>query len=329
MTQQSNFRAYLRCWPCRFFWGTTYLGIRMSLEAFPPILLISLRFLLSGMLMMIGARISGASFPKGRELWLTALYGVIILGGGNGSLVWAEQTVPSGLAALLLVTSPFWMVGLNAAFSRERMHLPTLGGILVGCVGVIMLLAPQGLSTSFSASLVNGFVVLQLGCFLWCLGASAAKTAANQGSSDCQRRRSAVVYGTCVHHSGTVNERTSYPLEYAQHVGAWLPGDFRIDCRIQRVSLCAGESTCRNRQHLQLCESGGGDAVGMAVLSRAVRAAGDHGYAYHFRGSRNREVDRSREGYSFAGPLRPDAPPTAGSSVKHHEKDKQHSETAA
>jgi drug/metabolite transporter (DMT)-like permease len=175
MTQHSKFRAYLALVAVWFFWGTTYLGIRMSLEAFPPILLVSLRFLLSGMVMMIGARISGASFPKGRELWLTALYGVIILGGGNGSLVWAEQTVPSGLAALLLVTSPFWMVGLNAAFSGERIHLPTLGGILVGCVGVIMLVAPQGVNTSFSATMINGFVVLQLGCFLWCLGAVLQK----------------------------------------------------------------------------------------------------------------------------------------------------------
>ena len=143
---------------------------------FPPILMISLRFLLSGMLMTIGARISGATFPKGRELWLTALYGVIILGGGNGSLVWAEQTIPSGLAALLLVTAPFWMVGLGAAFSGgERIHLPTLGGILVGCAGVVLLVAPHGTNSSFSRAMINGFLVLQLGCFLWCLGAILQK----------------------------------------------------------------------------------------------------------------------------------------------------------
>jgi len=171
MPQRAKFRAYLALVAVYFFWGTTYLAIRIALEAFPAILLISARFLLSGTLMVIGARWSGAKIPKGRELWLTALFGVIILGGGNGSLVWAEQTIPSGLAALLLVTGPFWMVGLGAALpGGEKIHIPALAGILVGCVGVVALVAPNGLNTSFSMTLINGFLVLQLGCFFWCLG---------------------------------------------------------------------------------------------------------------------------------------------------------------
>lgn len=171
MPQRTKFRAYLALIAVYFFWGTTYLAIRISLEAFPAIFLISARFLLSGTLMLIGARWSGAKIPKGRELWLTALFGVIILGGGNGSLVWAEQTVPSGLAALLLVTGPFWMVGLGAALpGGEKIHIPALAGILVGCLGVVVLVVPNGLSTSFSVALINGFLVLQLGCLFWCLG---------------------------------------------------------------------------------------------------------------------------------------------------------------
>jgi len=171
MPQRAKLRAYLALAAVYFFWGTTYLAIRISLEAFPAILLLSTRFLLSGTLLLIGAGWTGASIPKGREMWLTALFGVIILGGGNGCLIWAEQTVPSGLSALLLVTGPFWMVGLGAALpGGERIHVPALGGILIGCAGVVILMAPNGLSTSFSATLINGFVVLQLGCFFWCLG---------------------------------------------------------------------------------------------------------------------------------------------------------------
>ena len=171
MPQRAKFRAYLALIAVYIFWGTTYLAIRISLEAFPAILLISARFLISGTLMLIGARWSGAKIPKGRELCLTALFGVMILGGGNGSLVWAEQTVPSGLAALLLVTGPFWMVGLGAALpGGDKIHIPALAGIVVGCLGVVVLVAPNGLSTSFSVSLINGFLVLQLGCFFWCLG---------------------------------------------------------------------------------------------------------------------------------------------------------------
>lgn len=171
MPQRAKLRAYVALAAVYFFWGTTYLAIRISLEAFPAILLLSTRFLLSGTLLLMAAKASGAKLPKGREMWLTALFGVIILGGGNGSLVWAEQTVPSGLAALLLVTGPFWMVGLGAAFpGGEKIQLPALAGILIGCAGVVVLVTPNGLSTSFSKTLINGFLVLQLGCFLWCLG---------------------------------------------------------------------------------------------------------------------------------------------------------------
>ncbi len=171
MPHRRNFRAYLALIAVYIFWGTTYLAIRISLEAFPPFLLMSARFLLSGTLMLTGARWSGAKIPKGRELWLTALFGVVILGGGNGSLIWVEQTIPSGLAALLLVTGPFWMVGLGAAFAGgEKIHLPALAGILLGCIGVVLLVAPNGFNTSFSVSLITGFIVLQFGCFSWCLG---------------------------------------------------------------------------------------------------------------------------------------------------------------
>jgi drug/metabolite transporter (DMT)-like permease len=143
----------------------------MSLEAFPPLFLISFRFLLSGAIMLIAARMMNASFPKGRELWMTAFYGIITLGGGNGCLVWAEQTVPSGIAALMITTSPFWMVGLEAALPRGTpIHLPTLGGIFVGFLGVVLLVAPTG-SQGFNTALLPGFLILQVGCFLWCLGA--------------------------------------------------------------------------------------------------------------------------------------------------------------
>jgi drug/metabolite transporter (DMT)-like permease len=77
-----------------FFWGTTYLGIRMALEAVPPALLIGSRFFVSGTILLVAAKLLNAKFPQGRELKLTALYGVIALGGGTGTLVFAEQWIP-------------------------------------------------------------------------------------------------------------------------------------------------------------------------------------------------------------------------------------------
>ena len=65
------------------FWGTTYLGIRVGLESFTPAMLMCLRYLISGILMLIGAWLAGAHLPRGRELWRTALYGAITIENGR------------------------------------------------------------------------------------------------------------------------------------------------------------------------------------------------------------------------------------------------------
>jgi drug/metabolite transporter (DMT)-like permease len=170
LSHQKDFRAYAALIAVWFFWGTTYLAIRIALESITPLVILSVRFLISGTILMIAARLRGAALPRGRELWLTIVYGLIVLGGGTGSLIFAEQTVPSGLAALLLVTSPFWMIGLEAALGGEKPHLPTIGGILVGCIGVVLLVAPTGADAHFTRNMIPGFLILQFGCLMWCGG---------------------------------------------------------------------------------------------------------------------------------------------------------------
>jgi drug/metabolite transporter (DMT)-like permease len=167
----SQFKAWTALVAVYVFWGATYLGIRIALEAFPPLLLISIRYLLSGAIMLVGAKLLHAPVPSGREFWLTALYGILVLGGGNGCLTYAELYVPSGTAALLLTTSPFWMVGLEAAIARKRLYLPTLIGIFVGFLGVLILIAPSAIAEPVGTNLIIGFLILQLGCFCWCFGA--------------------------------------------------------------------------------------------------------------------------------------------------------------
>ncbi len=153
------------------FWGTTYLGIRMALETFPPMTLMCVRYLTSGAIMLVGAKIAGAHLPRGRELWQTAFYGVIALGIGNGCLAFAEQWIPSGLAALFVTTSPFWLVGVEA-LSRggERLHLPTISGMLVGLAGVATLVAPALMNLSLHGSVLGAFLLLQVGCAGWSIG---------------------------------------------------------------------------------------------------------------------------------------------------------------
>jgi drug/metabolite transporter (DMT)-like permease len=109
--------------------------------------------------------------PRGRDLRAACLSGVLVLGIGNGALVFAEQWVPSGLACLIITISPFWLVGAEALLpGGEPLHLPTVLGMLVGLGGAGLLFAPDMHTHTFHAGLLSGFLVLQLGMAGWAFG---------------------------------------------------------------------------------------------------------------------------------------------------------------
>jgi drug/metabolite transporter (DMT)-like permease len=171
MHSRPLFQAYLALAAVCFFWGTTYLGIRMALESLPPLMLVGLRYTISGAALLLVAFFAKAHLPSGKELFYTALYGVIIIGIGNGCLAFAEVWIPSGLAALFITTSPFWMIGMEALIpGGQRLHAPTLLGMLVGLVGTLLLVAPNAIQQGWSGPLLKGFLVLQFGCCGWSLG---------------------------------------------------------------------------------------------------------------------------------------------------------------
>lgn len=154
-----------------FFWGTTYLGIRIAVQDLPPATLMCVRYLLSGGVMLIAAKLRGAHIPRGRELWGSALYGVLTIGIGTGALTYAEVWVPSGLASLFVATSSFWLVAAEAAMpGGEPLHGPTIGGMLI-CAAGAGLLVTQGPSGPTSSTLIlAGFGLLQVGYVGWALG---------------------------------------------------------------------------------------------------------------------------------------------------------------
>ena len=94
----------------------------MSLEAFPPLPLVCARYVISGSLMLAAIALRGGELPRGRELRAACLSGVLVLGIGNGALVFAELWVPSGLACLIITSSPFWMVGAEALLPGAELH---------------------------------------------------------------------------------------------------------------------------------------------------------------------------------------------------------------
>lgn len=171
MARHPLFSAYVALAAVCFFWGTTYTGIRLALEMFPPVLLMATRFLLSGSVLLIAAKWRGEVFPDGRRLLYIALNGLLILGVANGCLTFAETLIPSGLAALFVTTTPFWLIAMEALVpGGEPLHGPTIFGMLIGAVGVGVLVGSSPLGTNGNLNTLWGFLILQLGNFSWALG---------------------------------------------------------------------------------------------------------------------------------------------------------------
>lgn len=130
-----------------FFWGTTYLAIRVGVETMPPFLMAAVRFLIAGAILYAIAIRTGdreGDRPK-REHWRSAtIIGAALLFGGNGLVSWAEQSVASGMAALIIATVPFWLVLLGRFVLRDRVSLREWLGIAVGFGGLVFLVNPNG-----------------------------------------------------------------------------------------------------------------------------------------------------------------------------------------
>ncbi|MCX6599731.1 MAG: EamA family transporter [Acidobacteria bacterium] len=176
MRSHPLFGAYAALAAVCFFWGTTYLAIRVALETFPPSFLVAVRFLISSVILLIWAKWRGEKFPQGAVLWRTALNGVLILGVANGCLTYAEQLIPSGLAALFVTTSPFWLTGAEALVpGGEKLHAPTLAGMAVGLSGVALLVGPDSFGDHANMNSLWGFALLQVGNAGWSFGSILQK----------------------------------------------------------------------------------------------------------------------------------------------------------
>lgn len=176
MPHRPLLRAYIAFASVCFFWGTTYLGIRIALESLPPLFLVSARFLLSGAILLIALKFTDIQLPKGRDLLFASLCGVLVLGIGNSCLVFSERIIPSSLAALFIAVSPVWMVSMEALFpGGERLRSATIAGFIVSIAGASLLVGPDVFHQGFSGNVWKGFLLLQFGAISWGLGSVLQK----------------------------------------------------------------------------------------------------------------------------------------------------------
>ncbi len=171
MIRQTNLRVWTAMITVYIVWGSTYLAIRFAVETMPPFLMAATRFLIAGGLLFAWRMAAGDRLPTWRQLRDTAIVGLFLLLGGNGLVVWAEQRVVSGVAALLIGATPFWFVIVEAVRpGGKRPGWKTVAGLAVGFAGITLLIGPDQFSGAAEAIDLLGSVALILAALLWAIG---------------------------------------------------------------------------------------------------------------------------------------------------------------
>jgi drug/metabolite transporter (DMT)-like permease len=164
-------------------WGSTYLAIRFAVETLPPLLMAGARFAIAGAILLLWSRFRSPSDTPTRLDWRTGLIsGLLLLLGGNGGVVWAEQRVPSGIAALLVAVVPLWMVLLDwMRPSGRRPPALVVAGLGLGLAGLALLVGPDALNGHAEVD-VAGAIVLVLASLAWAAGSLYTKHAPRPSS---------------------------------------------------------------------------------------------------------------------------------------------------
>jgi drug/metabolite transporter (DMT)-like permease len=163
-------------------WGSTYLAIRVAVETLPAFLSAGVRFTIAGGLLF--AFLLGRGFAKPSPAqWRHAIVtGALLLVGGNGLVMWAERSIPSGLTALLIALTPVWFALLDWLRPHgARPQFKTIVGIVIGFVGVVLLVNGRGI-TAHEPNHWWGVLALIAAGILWAGGSLYSKYTPNSGS---------------------------------------------------------------------------------------------------------------------------------------------------
>ena len=170
-----NIRAYIAWIAICIIWGTTYLFIRIGVETIPPMLFAGFRWIIAGVILITILRLSGKQFPKKEDLIHIAIIGIALIGLGNGLVVVGEQYIESGLAALLITTVPFWMVGLESFLPKgPKLNWMVITGLIVGSLGVGLIFGGD-LKYIFETKYLLGVLSILGAVVAWSLGSVYSK----------------------------------------------------------------------------------------------------------------------------------------------------------
>jgi len=159
------------------FWGSTYLAIDIAVQTIPPALMCGVRFTIAGVVMLAVCALTGRKIIYSpRQLVLAAIVGLLLLMGGNLTLSYAELSVSSGLAALIVAITPLWFLVLDSLLLGDH-HISRRGkaGLALGIVGLFVLVWPQLQAGSVGRRELWASISLLGGSFSWALGSVLSK----------------------------------------------------------------------------------------------------------------------------------------------------------
>jgi drug/metabolite transporter (DMT)-like permease len=178
-TQQPNrWKVILAFGLVYIFWGSTYLGIDIAVQSIPPALMCALRFSIAGVSMLAVCALTGRKvWYSPRQIALASVVGVLLLMGGNLTLSYAELSVSTGLAALIIAITPLWFLVLDSMLlGHHRISGRGKAGLALGVVGLLVLFYPE-LTSSTAMGRKELWASLSLlgGSFSWALGSVLSK----------------------------------------------------------------------------------------------------------------------------------------------------------
>src|SRR5580693_638870 len=149
-------------------WGSTYLAIRFAVETIPPLYTAGLRHLTAGLILLVWC-LAKRLRPTWAQVRASFIIGVFFFLIGHGTLHWAEQKVPSGLASLLIASEPIWVFLLSSfAARRWRLNAALFAGILLGLGGVGLLMGHSALNSG--PGVFVGSLAVVVGALSWSVG---------------------------------------------------------------------------------------------------------------------------------------------------------------
>ncbi len=168
-------KLYLALFCVAFFWGTTFLGIRIGIETIPPFLLAGIRNLISGFIIFFYLLFQQKLEPVNPRQFLRAfILSIMMIVLANGLTTYSEKYITSGLASLISTLSPFFVLILNLLLGNEKLSIKTTLGILLGMFG-IFLIYQNSLSDLLNPEYRQGVFAILIAVLMWAIGTIITK----------------------------------------------------------------------------------------------------------------------------------------------------------